>query len=341
MPLSEPSGGLSLPNPADIVRRLRELQCMIRDAIVASRGSPLSGVERATQADTIYQLDTLVEPIVDDYCRHWSITLPMVVIAEGLEPESGKVFPEGLEESRAVARIIFDPVDGTRGLMYDKRSAWSLAGAAPNRGSATTLRDIEVAVMTELPTSKMGLGDVLSAIKGQGATAERESLAGPANPRPLALRPSQAAKIDHGFAMISNFFPGTKVLASELMEHLVQNLIGPADVTRATVFEDQYISTGGQFYELLIGHDRFNADLRSIFYQIQNQPEGLCVHPYDACCVLIAEEAGLMLTDPTGQPLNAPLDTTTGLSWMGFANPSLAHSIGPMVTAFLRAKGWR
>ena len=74
---------------------------------------------------------------------------------------------------------------------------------------------------------------------------------------PLRLRPSQAADINHGFASVANFFPGTKQLASALMEHLARNLIGPADVTKATVFDDQYICTGGQFYELIVGHDRF------------------------------------------------------------------------------------
>ena len=58
------------------------------------------------------------------------------------------------------------------------------------------------------------------------------------------------------------------------MEYLVRHLIGPADVTKATVFDDQYISTGGQFYELIVGHDRFNADLRPLFYRLQGQPEG-------------------------------------------------------------------
>ncbi len=74
--------------------------------------------------------------------------------------------------------MIVDPIDGTRGIMYDKRAAWALAGVAPNKGSATRLSDIEVAVMTELPTSKMGFGDVLWAIKGQGAHGNRERLDG-------------------------------------------------------------------------------------------------------------------------------------------------------------------
>jgi len=56
--------------------------------------------------------------------------------------------------------VLIDPIDGTRGIMYDKRAAWALAGVAPNRGPATRLSDIHLAVMTELPTSKMGFADV-------------------------------------------------------------------------------------------------------------------------------------------------------------------------------------
>ena len=41
------------------------------------------------------------------------------------------------------------------------------------------------------------------------------------------------ASLAHGFASVSNFFPGTKVLASELMEHLARGLMGEIDVTRA------------------------------------------------------------------------------------------------------------
>ena len=156
--------------------------------------------------------------------------------------------------------------------------------------------------------------------------------------QPISASPSNADKIDHGFAMISNFFPGTKVLASELMEHLARGLIGAADVTRATVFDDQYISTGGQFYELIVGHDRFNADLRPAFYRLQGQPEGLCCHPYDCAAMLVAEEAGVVLTDENGQQLDGPLDTTTGLSWAGYANASLQKRIEPLLMQFLRGE---
>jgi hypothetical protein len=265
-----------------------------------------------------------------------------VVVAEGLVDEEGnevesRVFPASAKELDASLRVIFDPIDGTRGIMYDKRPAWALAGVAPNKGPRTRLRDIEIAVMSELPTSKLGFADVLWAVKGRGTQAVRADLRN-GDTQPLAILPSRADTINHGFATITNFFPGTKVLAGDLMEHLVRNLIGPADVTKATVFEDQYISTGGQFYELIVGHDRFNADLRPLFYRIQKQPEGLCCHPYDCATMLVAEEAGIILTDGLGKPLDGPLDVTTGISWAGFANAKLRAAIEPILSEYLASR---
>jgi fructose-1,6-bisphosphatase/inositol monophosphatase family enzyme len=325
-------------DPHDAVSRLRQLQSQLRDLIIQSHASQhLHDVSRSSSADTIYAIDEAVEPVLEDFCRDWAKTTPLVLIAEGIEDEQGnegvKIFPEGSREADAKIRLIVDPIDGTRGIMYDKRSAWTLAGVAPNKASNTRLRDIEVAVMSELPTSKMGFADVLWSIKGQGARGERVDLNNK-TAQPLQLRPSQAPDISHGFASISNFFPGTKVLASELMEFIVRKLVGEADVTRATVFDDQYICTGGQFYELIVGHDRFNADLRSLFYALQKHPQGLCVHPYDVATWLIAEEAGVILTDGLGKPLDGPLDVTSGLSWAGFANRNLHDAIQPLLLEF-------
>ena len=324
----------------DAVDRLVAFQAAVRDVIIASRRSAgLHEVSHATSADTIYRIDTAVEPILDAFCAEWAQTTPLVLIAEGVESEKGEegtvVYPRGSREEDAQIRLIVDPIDGTRGIMYDKRAAWALAGVAPNKGPNTRLRDIEVAVMTELPTSKMGFADVLTAIKGRGAAGTRVDLAN-GTTQPLPISPSTADSIDHGFASVANFFPGTKRLASELMEHLVANLIGPADVTKATVFDDQYISTGGQFYELIVGHDRFNADLRPAFYRMQGQPEGLCCHPYDCAAMLIAEEAGVVLTDENGQPLDGPLDMTSGISWVGYANAKLRERMEPLLREFLK-----
>ena len=71
-----------------------------------------------------------------------------VLIAEGVA-EGRIVLPRGTDESTAVWRIILDPIDGTRGLMYQKRSAWILTGVAPNRGPDTGLQDVILAIQTD------------------------------------------------------------------------------------------------------------------------------------------------------------------------------------------------
>jgi hypothetical protein len=344
--INNPQSTIAFMLPVDskgVVERLKEFQKIVREQVIRSRSATgMHQVQRASAADTIYQIDTVVEPLLEDFCREWSKKTPLVLIAEGIEGPDGregvKVFPEGTREQDAEIRLIVDPIDGTRGIMYDKRPAWALAGVAPNLGDMTALRDIEVAVMTELPTTKMGRADVLWATKGRGAQGVRVELSN-LEESPLRLAPSTSHRIDHGFAMISNFFPGTKVMASELMEHLVANLVGPADVTKATVFDDQYISTGGQFYELIVGHDRFNADLRPLFYRAQKQPEGLCCHPYDCATLLVAEEAGVIVTDGEGKPLNGPLDVTTGIAWVAYANDALRLRIEPLLRAYLENVG--
>ena len=329
----------NIHDPQAVVDRLIAFQKIVRDTLIAARSKQaLHEVSHSTAADTIYKIDTEVEPLLESFCEEWGKETPLVLIAEGLEDEHGneanKTFPHGTKEEAAKIRVIVDPIDGTRGIMYDKRPAWALAGVAPNKGPGTSLRDIEVAVMSELPTSKMGYADVLWAVKGQGAHGVRVDLR-TGDTAPLPLGASRAETIKHGFASVANFFPGTKVKASELMEQIVAANLGAADVTKAMVFDDQYICTGGQFYELIVGHDRFNADLRPAFYTMQNQPEGLCCHPYDCATWLVAEEAGVLLTDGRGNPLDGPLDCTTGLSWAGFANSTIRKQIEPIVKNFL------
>ena len=331
-------------DPLEVVERLLQFQRTVRDMVVSSRGkADHHQVRRSSTADTIYQIDTAVDPLLETFCEQWAKEIPLILVAEGLEDANGhevphRIFPHGTREEEAIIRLIVDPIDGTRGLMYDKRSAWALAGVAPNKGPGTRLRDIAVAVMTELPTSKMGQADVLWATKGGGVQGQRVELKSGAAV-PLTLAPSKAGTIEHGFASIANFFPATKLLAAQAMETIARELIGPADATKATVFDDQYISTGGQFYELIVGHDRFIADLRPHFYQIQKMPQGMCCHPYDCATWLIAEEAGVLLTDGLGQQFDGPLDTTTGLSWAGYANADLRCAIEPVLLRFLRDHG--
>ncbi|MDQ5980301.1 MAG: hypothetical protein QG602_3277, partial [Verrucomicrobiota bacterium] len=155
---------------------LCRLQDHIRDSVMAawqSQGRNFAKVVAVTAADTIYQVDRIGEhAILEWFDRHWPKTWPVELAMEGLEDGEAVTFPAGTPVKKTRWRCILDPIDGTRGLMYDKRSAWSLAGLAPQRGAKTTLADIVVAAMTELPTSKQWRADQLSAVKGHGVVAQ-------------------------------------------------------------------------------------------------------------------------------------------------------------------------
>jgi hypothetical protein len=249
---------------------------------------------------------------------------PLCLIAEGL-PAGGVTLPKGTRDEDCRWRILVDPIDGTRGLMYQKRPAWILTGVAPNNGVATRLRDIVLAVQTEIPLLKQHLSDQLWALRGEGVHAQRiDRLTG--SSVPLKLRPSPATTFAHGFASVSRFFPGARDVLAAIDDEIVAEVLGPAAAGKALCFEDQYLSTGGQLYELMAGHDRFIADIRPVLTPIlasRGLPRPLCCHPYDLCTALVAEELGVRLADVSGAVLDAPFDLDADVSWVAYANDRL------------------
>ena len=323
---------------------LRTLHCQIRDAVVsaceASAVDELAAIAHEEEGDTIYAVDRVSEELLIEFVTtEIAPRSPVILIAEGL-PAGSVVLPTGADETDAVWRIIVDPIDGTRGLMYQKRSGWILTGVAPNRGPQTNLQDIEVALQTEIPLVKQHLCDTLWAVRGQGAHAERTNrLSG--ETAPIPIRPSSAPSISHGFAMISRFFPGAREELAAIDEEIVRAVLGPVRKGKSHCFEDQYISSGGQLYELMAGHDRFVADLRPLIEQLLAQRGlelGICCHPYDLCTELVAREAGVIVADPGGGPLVCPLDIESEVAWAGYANQTIREQVEPALQAALRKR---
>jgi hypothetical protein len=263
------------------------------------------------------------------------------MVAEGL-PGGRRVYPHGADDASADCWIIVDPIDGTRGLMYQKRSAWILTAVAPNRGPGTSLRDIELAVQTEIPLVKQHLADQLWAVRGSGSRVERYNrLTG--ERVEIRLRPSSAKTIAHGYTTIARFFPSARDELATIDEAIVGGALGPYAPGKAHCFEDQYASTAGQLYELMAGHDRFIADIRPLLRPVlasRGLPPALTCHPYDICCALIAEESGVIVTGPNGQPLDAPLNVEGEVAWAGYANAHIRSQIEPLLQQELRRRGW-
>ncbi|HXE85363.1 MAG TPA: inositol monophosphatase family protein [Hyphomicrobiaceae bacterium] len=331
---------------SSLLALLRDLQRAIRDAVVdaCERQSvlELGAVAEDGPGDTIYQIDKVSESMLLERLEPEAARLGgVVLVAEGL-PGGELVLPRGRSKPSAW-RFIVDPIDGTRGIMYQKRSAWVLGAVAPNRGEDTRLGDIVVAAQTEIPTQKQHLSDELWAVRGRGAHLQRYNRL-THTLTTLPVRPSRADSLRHGYAMLTRFFPGARDELAAIDEEVMLELLGASPEGKALCFEDQYASTGGQLYELAIGHDRFNADLRPLMHELlqsRGQPSGLCCHPYDICTALIAEEAGVLLTDPWGGPLDVPLDIWADVAWVGYANSSLRRQVEPVLQAALARRRLR
>ena len=320
-------------------RLLCELQNHIRDTVAEARAKharSFAKIAAITQADTIYQIDKISEAaILGWFEEHWPHTLPVELVMEGVEDGETVTFPHGTPLKKTAWKCILDPIDGTRCIMYDKRSAWSLAGIAPQFGARTNLSDIVVAAMTELPTSKQARSDQFSAVRGGTLHASACDQPGQ-RPRTITVRPSAARDFKHGFASFVRFFPAGRTLTSQIEEAVWHELHKGEDGTSPLVFDDQYISTGGQLHELMTGRDRLIADIRPLVLRKLGLKSSLVCHPYDICTALLLEAAGGLIEAPLGGKLNAPLDTITPVAWVGFANPHLARLARPALRRVIR-----
>ncbi len=329
------------PHPAweELLQGLKTLHLEIRNLLLSRRGE--EGLRAASREaeDTIYGLDGVIDPVLPGLVeKHlakgkYRVTL----LAEGLEetvlgPSGGEPF-----------RLLVDPLDGTRPFMFDKRSGWVLSGLAPDEGKETRLSRVFLAVMTEAPPTRQWRADQVWALRGMGAQGWTEDLDGLGRDGPFRPSPSKAASLAHGFAQVARFFPGVKVELAGIEEAILSRVLGEESQGRGHVFEDQYPSSGGQLYELIAGRDRFTADLRPLFREHARRkglPRLLCCHPYDLSAELVAREAGVIVENPFGGPLDPPMDTTSDVAWAGYANREIHDLVAPVLREVLRAKGF-
>lgn len=355
------------PKDQDWADRLHVMGlCVQHRLLVTMRGQQawaLNEVVAEEGGDRIYAIDREVEPILEAQIESWpDECFPLLLIAEGLGHDGCKRF--GPPDQPLRFRVIVDPIDGTRMLMYDKRSAWFLAAvvAEPSNSQAAGLADSIASVLVELPTSKQDLADSFVAIRSQTEVSSdrghkpvdcrrrdcRDSTSSDSNIHPasghayqiVTFEPSQATNLKDGFVSVMGCFPGTKRLAADLMETIAERtgLLGSIP----EFFDDQYISTGGQMVQLMTGKDRCCIDLRPLFNRIVGRtgPDRfLESHPYDMAGWLAAKQSGVIITDGFGGRFNAPLDVSTGVHWCGYSNSAIQEIIEPVVQNWLKSHG--
>lgn len=311
-----------------IQKALLQLGRLVRSRLKArfTRDPDLHDAEEGA-SDLQYPIDRLAESdilawVEEAFPSDWGIR----VLFEGGAPQ-GSIVREG--HPRHV--IVLDPVDGTRGLMHDKRSAWFLAGVAPD-GPTPTLQSLTHACLLELPTSRSILSDVL--LFGDGRVSSWTENVDSGAPQPLILLPSRATDLLHGFATVNRFLWRDAAIWGTFQDRLLSRLShDPSDAGRR-IFEDQYISNGGQLHGLMTGRDRLVVDLRPLAARAEGRPP-LASHPYDLLALPIATSVGVIVTDAFGQPLNSPLTLTDDVAWIGYANASLRSRLEPEILSIL------
>ena len=335
--------------PAELAGRLTALVEFLRAAVVERRSASSTAadaaVEREGADDVLYGIDRVSEESLLAWFRdHWPAGLPAELVAEGLA-EEGPV-PVGASPDRdPLFRIIVDPIDGTRGLMYDKRPAWVLAGIARREGPGVPdISALLAGAMAEIPPRKQEIADRYTAWwepgRGWRLDGERRHLPS-GESGPLEPAPSTATDLRHGFASFVSFFPEGRRELGAIEEDFLARQSGTLSSGKPLVFTDQYISTGGQFHEILAGRDRMVADLRPlVFARDPAYRDCLPCHPYDVAALPVLRAAGCPVTDPWGGELRLPLDTRTPVAWVGYANPALAARLGPHLRAALAARGY-
>ena len=315
--------------PDALRRRLVEVGEAVRDDVL--RVCRTAGVEQLAAyddsgpGDTAFAIDRVSEARLVELVE--GLGVPVLLVAEGLDP-AGLAVGDG----PPAWTLLVDPLDGTRQLAHQKRSAWVLLGAAPGTGG--TLADLEVSVAVEVPTVKAGAADVLSAVRGEGTDGVRVDLRHGAR-RPLPVRPSTARGLEQGYGGVARYFPGAREELAAIDDAVARRVLGPARAGKAQCFEDQYC-TGGTLVELAVGHDRWACDLRPL---LGTARAGICAHPYDLAGWRVAAEAGVHVVRPDGSPLDDPLDLTSDVAWAAYANDAVRALVEPALQAELAERG--
>lgn len=315
----------------------QHVRTSVRQALMQSSAADLAAVAAETQMDTLFRIDEIAEKSLLEYLdAHQAEAPPFLLVGEF---ETGEALAFGKGEPRY--RVLFDPIDGTRLLMYAKNSGWILSGILPEKGADSRLADVLFALQTEIPLLKHLYAETYWAMPGRGAFHFHENLL--TGTHTIAEVHARASKeFLHGFVSFVNFFPHGKTTMAALEEDFLKNALAQQAFTAAPVFEDQHLSTAGQLQALWQGQLKLVVDVRpqlNRMWRAQNQPTVLCAHPYDLSTWLIAHETDVVLLSPSGAAFDGPADAVSEIGWIGFTHSTLAQRYCELLLQTLQRHG--
>ena len=291
--------------------------------------------------------DVLVEEIGRTIAREHG---PVVLVAEGL-PGGRVVLPHSASAAEARWTIIVDPIDGTRGLMYQKRPAWILTGVAhANLTRAAGRQPVNLRCPTSSSpcrprfrwsssTCATSCGLWRGRARTVSASNRLTGSRGATGAAPLQVDDPGPWVFDH-LAVLPR--PARRAGGARRRDR--RGGAGPAGpgegaAVRGPVHLERRPALRARHRPRSV-HRRPAAAHGAQVWPARGPRLGICCHPYDLCAELIARECGVIVTDECGAPLSAPLNVEADVSWVGYANAGLRDAVQPVLQAALRTRGW-
>ncbi len=334
------SAGLELEHLEALLDSIRAATRARLSSESSIRGlAPAALVVGAGAGDVTYGIDLESEEVVTSWFEERARAGALSLFTEDMGWRHAGPTSDGWEElpgfDHGGPRIAIDPIDGTRPLLGDLRSAWTSIAACPPGPGEPRASDVSVGLLGELPTSSTEAWRVIRAQRGHGATIQRLSSAPAQRLSEQPLIADADDRADHGVFSFFRFSPWQRPQIAAVEADFLARIEAAEGADLMHCYDDQYVCNVGQLVHLALGAYRLIADLRGHMMEPGGESP-VTSKPYDlAAALLVAREAGCVVTAPDGEALDFPLDAETPVSFIGWANEPTARRLAPHLKAAL------
>ena len=201
------------------------------------------------------------------------------------------------------------------------------------------MSDVHVGLVSEIPDTRSAYARVLWSEKGAGARHSLVELATGEVCEEAALVTDIVDQVDHGYFPFFAYHPRIRPHIARLAAKFFERIAEHEAAALESCYDDQYISSGGQLALLALGTYRAVVELRHHVAR-SCEPPTQVAKAYDVTgAVLCAREAGCVLTDPAGGELDFPIDATSPIDFVAWANSATAERLAPHLAAVLQSEG--
>jgi hypothetical protein len=303
------------------------IRAALRTALCTRTPAELAHVAGRGAGDVTFGLDVPAEAAVERWLAEHAARAPLSLCTEDAGWRHRG--PDGAGGVRALAqpdpraaRILIDPIDGTRNLMADLRSAWTVVAFAPSGPRAARLADVTGGIVAEIPAPGGARARTLWAASVGPCNIAEEDAGGRGVGPSRALAADADDRPDRGYFPFFHYEPASRPRLAELQAEFFARLEREEGADPRACWDDQYISNAGQLVLLALGTYRMVIDARAHLAR-RAGAAWTTSKPYDvAGAIVVARAAGCAITRADGGELDFPLDATTSVDFAGYHNAS-------------------